>query len=147
MDLDVSYQKEFQYTQKPIEPEVKVIFGEKTYVTAETPKDVNKMEPQENVSVVLKKGQDYIVRYYNNQNAGIGEIQIEGVGNYQGIRRLKFTIAPKNLKNSKITMGTRYKYTGKSRSPYVVVSLDGKILIQGKDYIKILRNHRKDESL
>ncbi len=143
MDLDVSYQKEFQYTQKPIEPEVKVIFGEKTYVTAETPKDVNKMEPQENVSVVLKKGQDYIVRYYNNQNAGIGEIQIEGVGNYQGIRRLKFTIAPKNLKNSKITMGTRYKYTGKSRSPYVVVSLDGKILIQGKDYIKILRNHRK----
>lgn len=142
-DLEVSYQETFEYTEEAIEPEVTVAFKDTTVVTADTPKDLQEVSTSEDFPVILKKNQDYIVRYYNNKDAGTGEIQIEGVGNFGGVKCLKFTITPKSLKNSKVTMSTRYKYTGKARNPYLLIILDGKILFSGKDYTKTLKSNKK----
>lgn len=141
--LEFSYEQEFEYTGKMIEPNVAVVFPDTKVVTMEVPESLTEEEKKEGSSFTLTKNQDYIVRYYNNQNAGTGEIQIEGIGNYQGIKHLKFTIAPKNLNKAKVSMTTRFKYTGKTKNPYLLVMIDGKILFEGQDYTKNLKNNKK----
>lgn len=40
----------------------------------------------------LKKDQDYTVTYHNNTNPGTGMVVVTGIGNYRGMKQMKFTI-------------------------------------------------------
>ena len=120
----VSYNHEYQFTGKAIQPSVSVMLYEK----------------------LLKEGMDYTVKYSNNVNVGRGEIVIEGKGDYEGKCSVTFKIVDKNDKEnstqvSKITISkasvsyiSEQIYTGKSIMPSFDVVLDGVKLKKDIDY-------------
>lgn len=118
---------EFSYTGAPIEPAVTVTIDGKT----------------------LTPGQDYAIEYINNLVPGTGTVIVRGIATaseavgYTGEVRMDFTILPiteeqyplTEIKTGDVTIeGTRFDYTGSAIEPKVTVTVDGKVLTQGKDY-------------
>ncbi|MBD5543631.1 MAG: leucine-rich repeat protein [Lachnospiraceae bacterium] len=94
-------------------------------------------------STVLRKETDYIVRYMNNVNACNGDSQtaaptvmVTGIGNYTGkiAENLTFTIAPRTLTNSDVSIIGTYTYTGSAITPSVRVMNGGILLTKDTDY-------------
>ena len=54
--------------------------------------------------MTLQKDRDYTVTYENNMNPGNGVITITGIGNYTGIKILKFKIQKQQMKNLDISL-------------------------------------------
>lgn len=86
-------------------------------------------------STVLKKGTDYTVAYSNNTDASSqATITVTGMGSYTGYRTVTFTINPKELTDSNVTVSTAAEDTANGADPEVVVTVNSKVLTEGTDY-------------
>ncbi|MCM1161741.1 MAG: alpha-amylase family glycosyl hydrolase [Roseburia sp.] len=92
---------------------------------------------------VLTNGTDYIVRYMNNINAASENAQataptviVTGIGNYAGkiTGNLTFTITPKTLTDSDVSVTGTYTYSGNPVTPSVTVTSGGARLTKDTDY-------------
>ncbi len=114
--VDVEFVKSWDYTGEEIKPEVKVKDGGK----------------------VLVEGVDYKVSYENNVNASEEAIvRIDGLGNYNDNRKIKFTIVPKSVNSADITAlvePTSVEYTGSAITVKLTVKDGEKVLVEGKDF-------------
>lgn len=114
--VDVEFVKSWDYTGEEIKPEVKVKDGGK----------------------VLVEGVDYKVSYENNVNASEEAIvRIDGLGNYNDNRKIKFTIVPKSVNSADITAlvePTSVEYTGSAITVNLTVKDDEKVLVEGTDF-------------
>lgn len=82
----------------------------------------------------LTKNVDYTLRYYDNIDAGIGKIEITGIGNYKGTKQLNFKIVPKSIVNATIEEVGEQKYTGEEIRPNIRITDGSAKLIENKDY-------------
>lgn len=110
---------EFVYTGKAIKPEVK-LYDYKTRLT---------------------ENKDYTVAYKNNVNAADANaakaptITITGKGNYEGKITKTFTIAPKKISDSDVSIDDiTVAYNKKAQKPSPTVMWSGKKLTNKKDY-------------
>ena len=113
---------EFQYTGKPVEPDIRVEYKEK----------------------VLKRDKDYNLDFKNNVNANVSEKMdanspmavITGINNYTGKTNVYFHILPKYItEKTTISEVPDQIYTGKKICPKPkITTKDGKVLSEGKDY-------------
>lgn len=113
-NVDVEFVKSWDYTGEEIKPEVTVKDGGK----------------------VLVEGVDYKVSYENNVNASEEAIvRIDGLGNYNDNRKIKFTIEQKEITADMVTVDTTEKEsTGAAIEPEVTVKDGDKVLVEGTDY-------------
>ena len=114
--VDVEFVKSWDYTGEEIKPEVTVKDGEK----------------------VLVEGVDYKVSYENNVNAtNEAIVRIDGLGNYNDNRKIKFTIVPKSVNSADITAlvePTSVEYTGSAITVNLTVKDGEKVLVEGIDF-------------
>ena len=88
----------------------------------------------------LTENTDYTLAWANNINAGANtaSVTVTGKGNYSGTQTVYFTITPKSLNATGITVTlspTSFDYTGSTQKPTVTVKDgDAKTLIQNTDY-------------
>lgn len=86
---------------------------------------------------ILSPKTDYTVQYKNNINSGTAEISIEGVGCYRGSLKKHFDIRRKenDISRAKVVHPQKFfYYEGKPVTPKPSVTLDEKILVEGRDY-------------
>lgn len=109
-----TYYKEYQYVGKAITPALTVKCNGKKLV-----KDV-----------------DYTVKYSNNVNAGNAKAVISGIGKYSGSYTKIYKIVPvKESKDLKFSpKNTIVSYTGKAKTPGIVITYKSKTLTKNKDY-------------
>lgn len=109
-----TYYKEYQYVGKAITPALTVKYNNKKLV-----KDV-----------------DYTVKYSNNVNAGNAKAVITGKGKYSGSYTKTYKIVPvKESKDLKFSpKSTTVSYTGKAKTPGIVITYKNKTLTKNKDY-------------
>lgn len=85
----------------------------------------------------LKKGTNYTVSYINNKNAGTATAVVTGIGNYEGVAELDFTINPAQFEKKcvvSISNDTLYE-NGTEQKPQVsVVTNKGTALREGVSY-------------
>jgi hypothetical protein len=82
----------------------------------------------------LTKNTDYTVSYSSNTNAGIGEVVIEGLGNYTGTIVKAFPIAQANVSSFKIAAIANQSYTGNAIKPGISATFNNIALTEGVDY-------------
>ena len=83
---------------------------------------------------VLTLGTDYVVRYSENVDAGVGTVAVYGIENYDGVCHGTFNILKKELTADMIQAVADQSYTGQAVEPAVVVK-DAAILVDGQVYI------------
>ncbi len=94
--------------------------------------------------MVLAENKDYTVSYSNNVNAGIGKVEVNGIGNFTGKITNDFTIKRLNIASKgKATVSfdrTSFPYNGEKVTPVVYVSYNkgsdagAQYLVQDIDY-------------
>lgn len=96
---------------------------------------VSKTAPEEEeMAELLLKDTDYVVSYEDNVNAGTGKVTVTGVGNYDGEHVMYFTIAPRQLTESMVSLNdTLFVYNGRKQMP--VVEVNDNELITKDDYV------------
>ena len=82
----------------------------------------------------LKNGTDYSLTYYNNINVGTASIDIKGIGNYTGTKKITFKIIAKDISYATVSDVQSYEYTGSEIKPPVNVTDGSSKLIENKDY-------------
>ncbi len=82
----------------------------------------------------LKNGTDYSLTYYNNINVGTASIDIKGIGNYTGTKKITFRITAKDISYATISDVQSYEYTGSEIKPPVNVTDGSSKLVENKDY-------------
>lgn len=83
----------------------------------------------------LRKNRDFTVSYTNHIDAGTGRILITGTGKYTGTVSLPFTILPRKMAASYITLsGTSFTYEGKALTPDFTVTYQSLTRTAGKDF-------------
>lgn len=109
-----TYYKEYQYVGKAITPALTVKYNGKKLV-----KDV-----------------DYTVKYSNNVNAGNAKAVITGIGKYSGSYTKIYKIVPvKDSTDLKFSpKHSTVSYTGKAKTPGIVITYKNKTLTKNKDY-------------
>lgn len=97
----------------------------------------------------LKAGDDYLVSYANNKNAGNAKVTITGIGDYEGVKTVTFKIAKaankitaknKTVKAGKsVTIGAKakagkltYKLNAKAKKAGIKVNAKGKVTTKKK---------------
>lgn len=118
--LWVTKLKQYVYTGKAIKPEVRVY---------------------DNTTLLVEK-KDYTIAYKNNVNAASADVGqkaptiiITGKGNYEGKLTKYFTIAPKNIGDSDVSIDDiALLYNKKVQKPAPVVFWNGRKLANKKDY-------------
>lgn len=112
-DADIEIVGEYMYTGKEIIPSIRVTLADKE----------------------LKEGLDYNTAYENHLNAGTATVIISGLEDatvdhaYAGQCRREFQIQPRPLEQTLIkTAQTRFIYTGKPKSPKVVIHFEDTLL-------------------
>lgn len=86
---------------------------------------------------ILSPKIDYTVTYKNNINSGTAELSIEGTGCYRGSLKKYFDIRRKenDISRAKVVYPQKFfYYEGKPVAPKPSVTLDGKRLMEGRDY-------------
>ena len=103
-------------------------------------------EPEVTVTRVgigtLVEDEAYTVTYENNTDAGTASVTVKGIGNYAGTKTFQFTIAPKNISETDVTLAVGGKtdgsysavYTGSRITPDVVVAFGSIELKEKTDY-------------
>ena len=104
------------------------------------------IEPLEKVYDIngnlLTKDKDYTVYYRNNIEIGTAVIGAIGIGNYAGSVETTFEIAGISIENAQITLsGFPYIYDGTAKRPEATVTLNGKTLVNGRDYEVVYENN------
>lgn len=93
-------------------------------------------------SVTLTENTDYTVIYRNFVKAGTASAVITGKGRYTGSKTETYTIAPRQISLSAITLSqSSYKYDGTAKTPSVTLSDSGKTLTEGTDYTVSYKNN------
>lgn len=84
----------------------------------------------------LEEAIDYELAYSGGIDAGGAEIIIIGKGIYKGERTISYAIKEKSIENADCALAQSvYTYDGSRKNPAVSsVTMDGKILVLGKDY-------------
>jgi len=82
----------------------------------------------------LQNDVDFTITYKNNESVGTATMLIEGKGDYEGNREMRFTIIPSDLSNATISPIGEQKYTGEAVEPKPEVILDSVTLTEGRDY-------------
>ena len=90
--------------------------------------------------ILLREGTDYIRKDADNISAGTASVTLEGIGGYEGTRKLTYRIMPLDLTGAEVTAADAV-YTGKALKPKTEVTLDGKKLTEGTDYRVSFRNN------
>lgn len=88
----------------------------------------------------LAEGADYILTYENNIDAGIATVTATGIGNYTGEMTEEFTIAPRDVFEVHFVAAPLVRYDGNVHYPKPTLGGDGRILIEGIDYVIEVRN-------
>ena len=98
--------------------------------------------------IVLTLGTDYVVRYSENVNAGVGMVAVYGIENYDGVSYGTFNILKKELTADMIEVIADQSYTGQAVEPAVVVKysdnlVDGRVYVlkPGHDYTVSYENN------
>lgn len=81
---------------------------------------------------------DYSVTYANNVNAGTATVIVTGMGIHAGSITKNFTILPKTIEQAetvKVSDVKKQRYTRELIVPDILIEVDGKKLIKGKDYL------------
>ena len=81
--------------------------------------------------------------YYANVNAGKANLFIKGMGNYEGVARLTFTILARDIENAQISVASdELIYDGKEKNPNISISLDGfDTFTENEDYYIVYENN------
>lgn len=84
----------------------------------------------------LAKNKNYTVEYADNVQPGTATVTVSGMGNYQGVIDLTFTIKQADLGACTVSLPySTYYYTGEERTPKVIVKTPkGTRLAEGKNY-------------
>lgn len=86
---------------------------------------------------VLRPGTDYIVKYEKNTVPGMAKVLIQGIGFFRGSVETDFEIRIKenDISRAEVVFPQKfYYYEGKPVRPKPTVNLDGKKLVEGRDY-------------
>ena len=89
----------------------------------------------------LTRGKDYILSYSNNINAGTATVKIQGIGKYSGYITKKFKIQKKSITKVKISVNSKYTYTGKKRNATVKIYHGSQKLKNKKNYTLSYKNN------
>lgn len=116
--------KEVTYTGGAAEPSPKVKFSGKT----------------------LAEGTDYTVSYKNNTEVGVATVSITGKGSFTGTKATTFNIVAASISKATVSEINTQKWTGKAVKPKVTVTLDGRTLKEGSDYVLSYDNNVKPET-
>lgn len=69
----------------------------------------------------LTEGEDYIVSYSGNKDAGTATVTVKGIGSYCGTISRQFTITPYDISRLAVSLSsTEYEYDGNAARPYVI---------------------------
>jgi hypothetical protein len=86
----------------------------------------------------LVAGTDFTIEYNNNVNASDkAEVILNGLGKYEySSKNAYFTIAPRSMDNVVAVKAddNDIVYNGEAQTPEVIVTLDGRTLVNGEDY-------------
>ena len=85
-------------------------------------------------NTTLKKNTDYTLTYYNNIDVGEAYIDVNGIGNYAGTKKISFDILPKDISFTTISDITPIKYTGTPITPSIQITDGSSNLVLNKDY-------------
>lgn len=85
-------------------------------------------------NATLKRDIDYTLQYENNTSCGDAQIIITGTGNYTGSLSTGFKIVPRVISTCTINKISEQKYTGTEICPPIIISYNGKTLVQNIDY-------------
>ena len=125
--------KDFTITPKPV-TDMTIIVAPSSLVydgTAQKPDVIVK-----DGTKILVKGTDYLINsYFDNVNVGTASVLVIGKGNYNSSATKKFTITPKSIANTTITINPNpVVYDGTEKQPTVTVKDGTKALVMGTDY-------------
>ena len=82
----------------------------------------------------LYRNTDYTLRYYDNIDVGTASIEITGVGNYTGNKKVNFKIVPKDISSAVIKDIDEQEYTADKITPKVQITDGSAELVENKDY-------------
>lgn len=85
------------------------------------------------VRTTLVRDVDYTVAYSNNVNAGQAQFTVTGIGTYEGELTAYFLINTRDLSSEMIAPVTGITYTGSPQYPSLVITYNGKTLVEGLD--------------
>ena len=117
------------YSIDPVTPDIVILDGDKT----------------------LQKDVDYALSFEKNDRAGTATAVIKGIGEYAGTKKAAFKILPKSMteKDGALipTITTApidpVLYTGYAQKPEVLVTDNGRDLVEGADYTLRYKNNVK----
>ena len=92
----------------------------------------------------LVEGRDYTIRYGSNVNKGSGTVTISGIGAYSGTLTKKFAIQARNIKETELKDNhVKAEFAkGGAKPTNVILSYEGKNLINGIDYTLSYKNNK-----
>ena len=82
----------------------------------------------------LPDGAAVLVEYADNTDAGTATVTVSGTHNCTGTLTATFTILPKSISGATVAAEDQV-YSGEALTPAVTVTLGGKTLAEGKDYV------------
>ena len=83
----------------------------------------------------LIKDKDYTLKWKNNIKAGTATVEIKGINNYGGSRKVTFNIKKADIKKVSIKdISNTRTYSGKPFKPSPYITYKGKVLVINKDY-------------
>ena len=102
----------------------------------------------DNKDVRLMEGDDYTVTYLNNIEAGNAIVVITGINGFYGTMKKTFKITPFDLKTDtaeqfKVESGISTAFVKTGATPKPVITFNGTVLTEGKDYTLKYANNKK----
>ncbi len=144
-------QTEYVYTGAEIKPEIEVVLKQESGADKEASLD----KPER-----VLDGKYYTAEYQNNIETGEASIVLTGRdeakqageakepedGNEEipciGVKTVKFKIIQADINNCELQVSKSVDYTGKQVKPEVVLTYEGKRLVEGKDYQLACSNNK-----
>lgn len=111
-NLSMNIENEMIYTGKAIKPTIVI----------------------KNNNYALKENFDFVIKYENNINAGMGKAIIIGKNRYTSSKTLTFEIKPRNIEDAKIIYTNIHNYTGEKIEPKISLEYNNIKLKQNIDY-------------
>lgn len=129
----------FEYDVVKYVKDFEIIFNEESYTYTG-----GEIEPSITVKYkgkVLENNEDYYYYCYDNYEAGIGKLVIEGSGDSVGSKEVEFTIDPAPASSITVSGISDENYDGYSIEPYFSVYFGDRYLWEGDDYDVSYRNN------
>ena len=98
--------------------------------------------------VILTEGVDYTVTYQNNKNTGTAKVIFTGINGFYGTMKKTFKITPFDLKTDtaeqfRVEKGISIAFVKTGATPKPVITFNGTVLTEGKDYTLKYANNKK----